>query len=538
MQWLGGLSVKYKILTISLVGVVGFVGYLLFNFNINTKNSERLAEIRDVSFPVLESANSNIVLLRRIEEVMSSAISTGEMDTLLGSKDLKKQMIEAFDLQRQLQPGLVDDINSTEAAMIQYYDFTYALSETMLTGGDLTGLAEKAARKNELLEKIQGSVGNFRETSYKRFTDIVAAADEASQRVLRVGFVIAGVTIGVLLATSFAIASFITKAISSVAESLHDISQGEGDLTRRIEKTTDDELGDLVTHFNSFVHKLQTAISEVIHVIEPLGSVSTELEEVTQKTRVISEGQQRSSEQASDAMNNMLDNVTEVARYAASAAQAASDADKDAKQGQVVVNNTVDAINELAGEVERASVVIKQLELDTENVGSILDVIKSIAEQTNLLALNAAIEAARAGEQGRGFAVVADEVRTLASRTQDSTSEIQAVIEKLQSAARSAVQVMEEGQKRAELSVDQAGQTGASLEAITAKVESISQMNNQIADATVAQQKSSDAIQSNVSAMRDSAAEAVAGGEKTTKVAVALTELSKKLQNVASQFRV
>ena len=538
MRWLGNLSIRYKILTIALVGVVGFVGYLAFNFSINTHNKERLAQIRDVYFPVLESANANIVRLGDIEDMMTGAITTGETEELEASKHLRAEMLEGFAKQRGLLPNMVGEIDTIENHFIAYYDLTYGICEIMITGGDMNGLQDKVKRKGDLLGQAKTDLSQFRERSYNRFTDTIAEADEDSQRVLSVGLIIAVVTIVILLLTSVTIASSITRNIASVASSLKDISQGEGDLTRRIAHTSNDEVGDLVDHFNRFVEKLQTAISDVINVIEPLARVSEELRKVTQKTQTLSEGQQLASEQVSAAMSSMLENLSEVAQYAGSAAQAAADADNSAKQGQVVVVNTVESINELAGEVQHASVVIKQLESDAENVGSILDVIKSIAGQTNLLALNAAIEAARAGEQGRGFAVVADEVRTLASRTQDSTSEIQTVIEKLQAAARSAVDVMESGQSRAESSVQQAGQTGASLEAITAKVESISQMNKQIADATVEQQRVSDAIQSNVENMRDSARQAVDGVEKSSSVTVSLTELARKLENISSQFKV
>ncbi|MBQ0782282.1 MAG: methyl-accepting chemotaxis protein, partial [Thalassolituus oleivorans] len=310
------------------------------------------------------------------------------------------------------------------------------------------------------------------------------------------------------------------------------------DLTRRIEKTSQDEIGDVVDWFNQFVDKLHRSIGEVVRSTRPLASVSADLGSLTNETSQITERQSLAAEQVSGVVEEMVGSVKAVSLNASSAAKAAQEADSTAKQGRAIVNETVKSINSLAGEVERASEVIRQLESDTANVGSILDVIKGIAEQTNLLALNAAIEAARAGEQGRGFAVVADEVRTLASRTQDSTQEIQTVIEQLQAAARSAVDVMSSSKERAQTSVDQAAKTDESLQAITEKVESITTMNNQIAAATDRQEKAAYSIKENVVGIRETSEIAMASMQKVEAASKALTDISRTLQTVTDQFKV
>ena len=330
----------------------------------------------------------------------------------------------------------------------------------------------------------------------------------------------------------------VTKSVQQVSRSLQNIAEGEGDLTRRIDQTSNDEVGELAHWFNVFVQKLHSTIGEVVHVIPPLTEVAQDLNAVSSETSQASQRQSQSANIVSTAMDDMLGSVNNVAGNAGSAAQAANDADKEAKEGLTIVQNTVSSINDLAAEVERAAEVIVQLESDTESVGGILDVIKGIAEQTNLLALNAAIEAARAGEQGSGFAVVADEVRTLASRTQESTHEIQKVIEQLQSAAQSAVQVMSQGKEQAQKSVDQAGATGASLQAITAKVTSITDMNQQIANATEEQQRFANDIQQNVLGMRDASQSAEQNTDRVNNLSFNLQNLADQLQKVALQFRV
>jgi len=191
----------------------------------------------------------------------------------------------------------------------------------------------------------------------------------------------------------------------------------------------------------------------------------------------------------------------------------------------------------LASEVENAADVIDKLRQDSENIGTVLDVIKGIAEQTNLLALNAAIEAARAGEQGRGFAVVADEVRTLASRTQESTQEIQEMIERLQSRSSDAVNVMEQGRSRAEKTVDQAAMAGDSLDAITNSVASINEMNTLIAAASEEQSSVSEEINRNVVNINSLADDSVQGAQQTTSESEALAALAQRLQDLVSQFK-
>jgi len=188
----------------------------------------------------------------------------------------------------------------------------------------------------------------------------------------------------------------------------------------------------------------------------------------------------------------------------ATAAQAAKDASQEAESGQKVVNSVTSSIHSLAGEVERAATAIQKLESDTEAIGAILEVIRGIADQTNLLALNAAIEAARAGEQGRGFAVVADEVRTLAQRTQEATKEINNMIARLQEGSKNAVSVMAQGRRQAELSVEQASKAGESLQVITGAIGSISQMNEQIAAAVEQQTAAAEAINGSLRRMGQS----------------------------------
>jgi methyl-accepting chemotaxis protein len=237
-------------------------------------------------------------------------------------------------------------------------------------------------------------------------------------------------------------------------------------------------------------------------------------------------------------MNEMAATVQEVSRNAQYAADGALKADEEARNGAAVVTETIAAINSLSGNVENASEVIQRLEAESENIGSVLDVIRGIAEQTNLLALNAAIEAARAGEQGRGFAVVADEVRTLASRTQQSTSEIQEMIERLQQGSKNAVAVMEEGRRQTQAGVEQAARAGQTLQDITAAITSIRDLNTQIASAAEQQASVAEEINRSIVSINEVADETSLGMREAAMSSNQLTQYASQLQSLVERFEV
>lgn len=248
--------------------------------------------------------------------------------------------------------------------------------------------------------------------------------------------------------------------------------------------------------------------------------------------------QQRETEQVATAMNEMTATVMEVSNNAEQAAESTGQADTQAQEGRQVVNDTVESINLLAKEVDSAANVIHELEQNSDSIGSVLEVIRGIAEQTNLLALNAAIEAARAGEQGRGFAVVADEVRSLASRTQQSTQEIQSMIERLQSGAQRAVEVMATSRTRAQSSVEKSEKAGDSLTVITEAMSNIMAMNTQIAEASKQQSEVAEEINQNIVNISTIAEESASSTSELSQSNIALAELSSKLQGLVGQFKI
>jgi methyl-accepting chemotaxis protein len=341
-----------------------------------------------------------------------------------------------------------------------------------------------------------------------------------------------------------AILSYLFFVIHGVMDALPRISKvvgtiAEGDLSGEpFVCKHNNELGHLADGFNKMKVSLRSVLGNVSDTSSQLFRSVEQLTVVTQETEQSMDQQLNQINMVATAMNEMSATVHEVANNAASTAEATRNADKEANNGRAVVNQTIQSINALSSEMQEASSVIKQLEEDTESIGSVLDVIRGIAEQTNLLALNAAIEAARAGEQGRGFAVVADEVRTLASRTQDSTQEIQNMIEKLQQGSRNAVKVMDEGNQQTEKTVSQAAEAGATLQSITEAVDHITSMNEQIASAAEEQSSVAEEINRNVVNVRDIAENTVNNANQTAQSSAALKDVAAQLQSLVAEFKV
>ena len=315
-------------------------------------------------------------------------------------------------------------------------------------------------------------------------------------------------------------------------------AMAKGDLTKKISISGKDEYAWMCWEYTCARKGFTEVVQSIQANASQLAAAAETLSSVTEQTSQGVTRQQSETQQVATAMNEMSATVQEVAKNAANAATAAQEADTQAKNGHQVVNETVATINALANEVKSTSEVIERLKGDSLGIGAVLDVIRDIAEQTNLLALNAAIEAARAGEQGRGFAVVADEVRTLASRTQQSTQEINEMIERLQSGANMAVEVMEQGTAKAEATVDQAAKAGEALDTITQVVDNIKAMNMQIASAADEQSSTAEEINRNVVNISQIADETSNGAQQTDNASDELARLASDLQEKVARFQV
>lgn len=478
-------SIRFQILSIAFVGSLGFLLYLATTSFTAQSTSRMLRSLDTTAFPVLWSAEKSINSFTRVNESLQNVVVTGETD-LLEDASTFGEMVRAELNQIASNRGETSSLATDLKPRFEEYLLAATdIAEKMALGEeDFAVLLPRAQATNAQYEEILGELQAMRDSAKSAFTETINRTSDRARSNIYLGLTFGVITLGLLFAVSIPITRNIRNNLNDVTASMRQIAEDDGDLTLRIPVHTEDEIGELVKWFNIFIDKLQRTLAELVVTSAPLNQLAGQLQEMTHSANERSEEQTGSIANNLDAAGEIDRSVKNVAESAAEAANAARRADEEAKQGHEAVIELGQSIGNLSSEVQNASAVIEKLRDDTGNIGVVLDVIKSIAEQTKLLALNATIEAARAGEQGRGFAVVADEVRGLASKTQESATEIESLIARLQHAAGDASEVMTVGTQLAKDGADRASQAGVHLQSITATVTRISEMNEDIASVT------------------------------------------------------
>ncbi len=406
-------------------------------------------------------------------------------------------------------------------------------------------LSTIAQTKTGVMDPLGGNMVEtahaLQDSSFSALSEVAGKAGTRTSSAMTLTAALVGVaTVGGLI-LAFAITRGVVHPVlrgrREITALLDDMESGQADLSRRLTAGRRDEVGDFIAAVNRFLEALQGVVRGISQETESLAGASEELTAVTRSTDEGVRRQREEVDQVATAMNQMSATAQEIARNTSQAAEGAEGVSNDSGQGREVVQRTVDAIDGLAQEVESAAQTVMDLRQEASNITTVLDVIRDVAEQTNLLALNAAIEAARAGEQGRGFAVVADEVRTLARRTQESTGEIQSIIERVQTGAEAAASAMDSSRTRARETVDQAAEAGDALGRISEGVNRITEMNTQIAGAAEEQTATSESINQNVSQVNAVVEQTVESMEQLERAGSELAAMSERLRELVGRFR-
>jgi methyl-accepting chemotaxis protein len=418
-------------------------------------------------------------------------------------------------------------------------------AQGLFDAGELAGVSEdnrafaKRKKGDTSLGAVAGPIVDF---AGEQIGVIVVAKDRGGlqQQVASIGFgalLMAGLSALVLVGLAWLIAKGVVKPLKRAEEKMHAIAQGNGNLCDRLDDGGHDEIASLAGAYNAFVGKIASTVAAVVATTNELADMIGNFSDVSGRTRTGTQRQQDQITQVATAMTQMSATVHEVAQSTAETADSARRVDEQSNRGREIVSSASASIERLAGEVGNAVDSIRAVEQDSARIGSVLDVIRGIAEQTNLLALNAAIEAARAGEQGRGFAVVADEVRTLAQRTQQSTSEIQEMIESLQQGVEATVGVLELSRQQAQASVDQSAEAQQALSVINEAIDAITAMSGQIATAVEEQSAVAEDINRNVVEITHVAETTSADASRGVEETEHLSRVVEQLGELMGQFK-
>ncbi len=531
------LSITKKIHAITSIAVIVFVISALINYSAMVDNRRALDELKTTSYKVTQLATSNKFLLEKLDELYTQAVTFGDAELVTKAKATSDEIKENLSELSQLDPNYRGGSELKQLA--EYTKVSSKIASGMIDGtADFSKIQQDAKSKTDKYESLLNSFKSIQNKADARFLELVQSTQKRSDDALFLMLSISMVMLLGLIALAIFIATTIGKSASDAAKSLELLANGGGNLSSKLDVRSQDEIGMVSKHFNDFIALLKGSVLDVMAVVEPLMENSTRLVQGMEKAEAATNQQSTDAEIVRNSMEEMKQSVGDISSSAANAAGAAQVAEKEVEQSLKQINLSVNTSKSLSEEIENAASIIDKLASDTQNVTQILNVITSIAEQTNLLALNAAIEAARAGEQGRGFAVVADEVRELASRTAKSTNEIRELLTILTSAANESVGAMNSARDMARNNADAAEETGISMKKISEQILSINGMNAQIAAATEEQTSVAAMVVNNVSNMDSSFEDTQCSLKTIREVAKNLHYLSDNLLDATSKFEV
>jgi len=539
MNWFKDLKVFQKIMLILVVYAIALLINLFIGRASLLETQTYLVELEERIYDSVQLAAVNRPLLKRADELLTQAVSFGE-------SDLKNQGQEIINLLQQ-NLGKLQDIDTQRNEALasisenvrEYESIAVPIVEEMLSDNlDFSSLQARTARKTELFETVNQGLADYYDTMNGVFKKNIRNAVASSESSLVLTSTVNAVFFVVLAFIIFFVARSISKTAGQLRDSLSELAEGSGNLDHRIRVSSKDELGLSADNFNRFMEKLSEIVRHIFTTSTPLMEAANDLDSNAKIVEKTTNGLLSKAREGKSAMSEITLSISEISQSATQASDAMQETDQKATQGLDAVNRTINNSENLNGQIVEASGMVERLAQDTDNVANILDVISTIAEQTNLLALNAAIEAARAGEQGRGFAVVADEVRALASKTADATTEIRDVLGRLETNATATVDAMIAAKEQSQITRTQTIETGDALNQIKTRIEEVKQMNLTIAAATEQQSMVVSNVSEIIANMYDSVQTTESSFGELASLAEKLLSASDSLKVATSQFRM
>lgn len=537
MVSLSDLSINKKIHIITSITALILVVILVKNYTTLVENEASLEEVSETSYQVVQLATANKYLIEKLDEQYTQAVTFGDEELISKANETADKIESNLTNLKRLDSAY--NANKHISLLNDYRKIATDIAAGMINETiDFSTIQQVAKEKTDKYQTLTESLDGIQKQADKRFKQLISTTKERSHSALILGITLTIISLAIIVALAVYIARNISNSAKEVASSLGQLADGGGSLSSQLEVKGQDEIGKVSENFNGFVSLLKGSVENVIAVVDPLTQSSNQLMQDMDSAEQATNKQSQDAEIVKQSMEEMKLSVSDISNSAASAADAAQEAEKEVDESQRQIRSSVKESSLLSEEIDAAAVTIDKLANDTQNVGQILNVITSIAEQTNLLALNAAIEAARAGEQGRGFAVVADEVRELASRTAKSTNEIRELLNALTVAADDSVQAMNKAMEMARNNADAAKRTGDSITKIADQILSINTMNAQIATATEEQTSVAVVVVENVSNMHESFQSTLHSLHEVKNVAGSLHALSEQLIDATGKFNV
>jgi len=541
IKYMNSLKLKHKIgISFCLISAL-LIFIALSSFIMGRGIQGKVNFLRNNAYTTLVGARELLSGYESMGELFSYAGTLSDMNKLSKTKEIYDRVVSTLNDLKRLEAndaGSMKELEEIDGLFKEYYTKGSFITESLINRQDPMTFASDMKRFSETTARLKEDLHQYLEVKEESFQRNIEGIEKRVKRNNLTISIITFTMIVISILTAVFITSRVTKPLKELSMAFEDIAEGEGDLRRRLDAGRTDEIGEVSRGFNTFVDKLTAVLSKVVEMTQRVGFSAMQLSATAEQFSKGMQNQNMQVVQVASAIEEMSATVLQVAKNAGQAAEFSKKASEMATKGGNIVTRTVEGMRNIARSVEESARTIEELGKSSDQIGEIVTVINGIADQTNLLALNAAIEAARAGEHGKGFAVVADEVRKLAERTTKATKEIKEKIEHIQAITAGAVEAMNSGRRDVEEGVSLATEAGESLKSIVEMVKNVSDMIQQIAAAEEEQSAAAGEVSANMEKISTVTKEASASVMETSNAANELSRIASELQALTSQFKL